>query len=188
MSYKLNITRILPKAGVASLALLLGACQLTTTQDPTAGLEFRAERYAQYERKQAFENCRNEALQRDEEARRKGSAGAYLTSAIVADKCVSELGAGSDVVPRGEQMRISALAIVNYFKGGDMEQARRSFEAFKSKYPQHDLYFADGSSFVASSEVILGRSEDWTFGTFAALNVNDDLKREVRRMHHWKNK
>ena len=85
-------------------------------------------------------------------------------------------------------MRISALAIVNYFKGGDMEQARRSFEAFKSKYPQHDLYFADGSSFVASSEVILGRSEDWTFGTFAALNVNDDLKREVRRMHHWKNK
>ena len=50
MSYKLNINRILPKAGVASLALFLGACQLTTTQDPTAGLEFRAERYAQYER------------------------------------------------------------------------------------------------------------------------------------------
>ncbi|OUR79049.1 hypothetical protein A9Q83_05560 [Alphaproteobacteria bacterium 46_93_T64] len=188
MSTQLDFHRIIPKACVASLALLLGACQLTTTPDPTAGLEFRAERYAQYERKQVFENCRNEALQRDEDARRKGSSGAYLTSARVADKCVSELGSGSDVVPKGEQMRISALAIVNYFKGGDMEQARRSFEAFKSKYPQHDLYFSDGSSFVASSEAILGRTDDWTFGTFAALNVNDDLKREIRRMHHWKNK
>jgi len=52
----------------------------------------------------------------------------------------------------------------------------------------HDLYFADGSSFVASSEALLGRSDNWTFGKFAVLNVNDDLKREIRRMHHWKNK
>lgn len=181
-----NLTR--PYLGIPVLAVLLSGCQLTTAADPTAGLEFRAERYAQYESKRGFENCQNEALKRDEEARNNTSSAGYITSAQVASKCLAELGSGNDVVSTDEQMRLNAMAVVNYFKGGDVEQARRSFESFKVRYPEHDLYFSDGSSFIASSDALLGRSEEWTFGEFAALNVNDALKREIRRMQHWKNK
>lgn len=188
MFFMHEIRRKTSKIGLVSLALLLGACQLTTDPDPTAGLEFRADRYAQFERKQSFELCRDEAHERDEMARDRASPGAYLTSARVAEKCVAELGSGSDVVSKDEQMRLSGLIVINYFKGGDVEQARRSFEGFQDRYPEHDLYFADGSSFVASAGALLGRSDSWTFGEFSALNVNGDLKREIRRMHHWKNR
>ncbi len=188
MPYNILIQRIAPKAGLASLALLLGACQLTTNTDPTAGLEFRAKRYAQFEQKQAFETCRDEALKRDENARNQASTGAYLTSARVAEKCGTLLDHDSGVVSKDEQMRLSSLVVINYFKGGDVEQARRSFDVFKNRYPGHDLYFAGGSSFIASTEALLGRTDEWTFGELAELNVNDDLKREIRRMHHWKNR
>lgn len=183
-----NTRQHVARLGLISLILTLGACQLTTSPDPTAGLKFRADRYAQYEKKQAFERCRDEAHERDEQARGTGSSGGYLISAKVAQKCVVELGSGEDLVSKDEQMRLSALSVINYFKGGDVEQARRSFEEFKSRYPEHDLYFADGSSFVASSEALLGRTESWTFGEFSSLNVNAELKREIRRMHHWKNR
>ncbi|MBL4907500.1 MAG: hypothetical protein JKX94_08620 [Sneathiella sp.] len=188
MYFSHDVRCMAPKFGLLSLVLFLGACQLTTDQDPTAGLEYRAERYSQYEKKYAFEKCKDEAHERDEMARRKAGSGAYLTSARVAEKCVGELGNGSDVVSKDEQMRLNALVVINYFKGGDVEQARRNFETFKNRYPEHDLYFADGSSFVASAEALLGRTDQWTFGEFSTLNVSAELKREIRRMHHWKNR
>jgi hypothetical protein len=85
-------------------------------------------------------------------------------------------------------MRVHALATLNYFKGGDVEQARRTFEGFKGTYPDNDLYFGDGSSFIETTEVLLGRTDSLSFGQFAALNVNDSLKSEMRRLNHWKDK
>jgi len=85
-------------------------------------------------------------------------------------------------------MRVHALAALNYFKGGDVEQARRSFEDFKATYPDSDLYFADGSSFTETTEVLLGRTDPISFGQFAALNVNKSVKSEMRRLNHWKDK
>ena len=37
-------------------------------------------------------------------------------------------------------------------------------------------------------EALLGRRESWTFGEFSALNINSDLKSEMRRVLYWKNK
>ncbi len=172
--------------GVAALAL--SGCLTTTKKDPTEGLEFHSARYAQVQRMDAFEACRNEALELDRQARERGSAATYLTSAEVLAKCDREAGPIDDVIPQAERMRLSALAVVNAFRGGDIERARRGLEGFKSRYPDHDLYFADGSSFVASTEALLGRNEDTSFGQFAVLNVNDDLKSEMRRLGYWKNK
>ena len=81
-----------------------------------------------------------------------------------------------------------ALAVLNYFKGGDLEQVRRSFDDFKVTYPDNDLYFGDGSSFTETAEVLLGRADPMSFGRFAVLNVNDRVKSEMRRLNHWKDK
>ncbi|MBT6285904.1 MAG: hypothetical protein HOI96_12090, partial [Rhodospirillaceae bacterium] len=91
-------------------------------------------------------------------------------------------------VAANERMRLHALSVVNFFKGGDVEMARRQFDGFKSAWPEHDLYFSGGTSFVATAEALLGRTEPQTFGQFLALNVTDEVKSEMRRINHWKNK
>lgn len=175
-------------AALSGLALLLGACSLTGHDDPLPDLSFRESRFEQMQGIKAFEACRDEGLTLDTQARSRAAAGAFLTSARVLDGCGANLGSAATGVPLAERMHVHALAVVNYFKGGDVEQARRSFNGFKATYPDNDLYFADGSSFIETTEVLLGRTDPISFGQFAALNVSDRVKSEMRRLNHWKDK
>ena len=169
------------------VSFTLGACLTNQEADPTAGLEFRSDRFAQMERLNTFDLCRSDAMTLDSKARARGDTAAYLTSAKVMEDCVDNLGDAAELVPQEDRMRLSAMATVNYFRGGDVEKARQSFETFDRRYPDADLYFADGSSFTSSVEALLGRTETMQYGVFSTLNVNGTLKRELRRMHHWKN-
>ncbi len=175
-------------ATLSGAALLLGACSLMGDSDPLNDLSFRESRFEQMQRINAFEACRDEGLTLDSQARSRASAGAFLNSARVLDGCGANLGSAASAVPKPERMRVHALATLNYFKGGDVEQARRTFEGFKATYPDNDLYFGDGSSFIETTEVLLGRATTVSFGQFAALNVNNRLKSEMRRLNHWKDK
>lgn len=175
-------------AALSGAALLLGACSLTGNSDPLNDVSFREQRFEQVQSINAFEACRDEGLTLDNQARSRASAGAFLNSARVLDGCGANLGSAASAVPMAERMRVHALATLNFFKGGDVEQARRTFESFKATYPDNDLYFGDGSSFTETTEVLLGRTDAISFGQFAALNVNDSLKSEMRRLNHWKDK
>jgi hypothetical protein len=176
---------------IALLAGVLGAlagCNNSGSIDPLADARFREARSQQMQGIQAFDACRNEALLLDSQARGRASAGAFLASARVLERCEADLGVAASTVSQVERMRLHALAVVNFFKGGDVEQARRTFEAFKTTHKGSDLYFGDGTSFIETTEVLLGRDSPMSFGRFAALNVGEDLKRELRRMSHWKSK
>lgn len=175
-------------ATLSGAALLLGACSLTGNSDPLNDVSFREQRFEQMQAINAFEACRDEGLTLDSQARSRASAGAFLTSARVLDSCGADLGGAAPAVSAPERMRVQALAVLNYFKGGDVEQARRAFESFKTRFPDNDLYFADGSSFVETAQVLLGRADPVSFGQFAALNVDDRVKSEMRRLNHWKDK
>ena len=175
-------------ATLSGVALLLGACSLIGNNEPLNDVSFRESRFEQMQSIRAFEACRDEGLTLDSQARSRASAGAFLNSARVLDGCGANLGTAASAVPKSERMRVHALATLNYFKGGDVEQARRSFEGFKATYPDNDLYFADGSSYTETTEVLLGRTDPISFGQFAALNVNKRVKSEMRRLNHWKNK
>ncbi len=179
----------LRRAGLlAGAMVVLAACGMNSTTNPVNDVSFRESRFQQMQKIQAFESCRDEGLMLDSQARSRGSTGAFLTSARVLSGCSSELGEAASAVPQTERMRVDALAVTNYFKGGDVEQARRSFDAFKGRHGGSDLYFGDGSSFIETTELLLGRSEPMSFGAFASANVNDNVKREMRRMNHWKDK
>jgi len=178
-----------PKATSLGLLLLsVAACGTNGVATPADTAEFRQSRYEQIQKIQAFNACRDEALELDGQARTRASTGAYLTSARVMEKCNADLGAATDSVAQNERMRLTALSTLNSFRGGDIEQARRRFEAFKTAYPGHDLYFADGTSFLATGEALLGRAEPYSYGEFATLNVNNRVKSEMRRLNYWKNK
>ncbi|MGB0682355.1 MAG: hypothetical protein ACPGOV_06590 [Magnetovibrionaceae bacterium] len=171
----------LPLALIATLA----ACNMNKAQNPMDGLEFREARYQEMMRLNAFEACREQGLELDRQARARGSAGAFLASAEVLAGCSGELSAAAPQGEEAEVMRTEALAITNYIRGGDVARARALFDGFRESYPDHDLYFADGSSFIATTEALLGRSEPRSFGSFAALNVNKVIKHEMRRLHRW---
>ena len=175
-------------ATLSGAVLLLGACSLMGNSDPLNDVSFRESRFEQMQSISAFESCRDEGLTLDSQARGRASPGAFLNSARVLDGCGANLGSAASAVPKSERMRVHALAVLNYFKGGDVEQARRSFEGFKASYPYSDLYFADGSSYTETTEVLLGRTDPISFGQFAALNVDKRVKREMRRLNHWKDK
>lgn len=143
----------------------LGACTLNGQTNPLESASFREGRYEQMKKIQDFETCQVEALELDKQARARGSAGTYLASAKVLASCNRNLGTAAKGIQINRQMRLAALSITNYFRGGDVEQARISFEIFQQSYPSHDLYFADGSSFVETTEALLGRSQPMSYST-----------------------
>jgi len=173
----------------AALVLLgagLAACQ--TVPNPMEGIGFREARYQEVTLMRDYRQCRDEALEIDKQARASGSSGGYLTSARLLEKCESKLGPDVAGLAVDERMRAYALGVQNYVKGGDMVAARRTFDSFKGAFPNHDIYYPDGSSFIVTMEALLGRQDPWSFGEFAALNVNSTLKSEMRRLNYWKNK
>lgn len=173
---------------LAGAMVTLAACGMNTATNPVNDVSFRESRFQQMQKIQSFESCRDEGLMLDSQARSRASSGAFLTSARVLSGCTEDLGEAASAIPQNERMRVDALAVMNYFKGGDVEQARRHFDAFKANHAGSDLYFGDGSSFIETTEILLGRSAPMSFGQFAAANVNDGVKREMRRMNHWKDK
>jgi len=179
---------IFKAATLGASLLALAACNMNQTTNPLAEASFREARFEEMQKLQSFRTCRDQALQMDSDARARGSAAAFLTSARVLDKCNADLGTAAKSVAANERMRLHALSVVNFFKGGDVEMARRQFDGFKSAWPEHDLYFSGGTSFVATAEALLGRTEPQTFGQFLALNVTDEVKSEMRRINHWKSK
>lgn len=175
-------------AGLVLALLAVSACTTSNAPDPLSTAEFRQARFQEIENARSYRACRDEALELDSQARVRGSAGAYLNSAQILESCESDLGGESRAVSAEERMRLKALAVLNYIRGGDIDSAQRSYDGFTAAFPDSDLYLADGSSFRNTAEVLLGRTDSLSFGAFATLNVGDDVQSEMRRLHHWKNK
>lgn len=185
----MKFPRYLSRVPVAiGISFLIAGCNLNQVANPLPDTDFREKRFEQMQNLQAFKKCRDEGIQLDSEARNRGAPAAFSTSARIIAKCVDGMGTAATVVSSEERMRLSALSIVNFIKGGDVETARRRFERFKSTWPDHDLYLAGGASFISTADALLGRVQDKTFGQFSAMNVNDDVKSEMRRLNHWKNR
>ena len=169
-------------------AVALAACATGADLESAGSIDFREARFQQIAMMREYRACRDQGVELDRQARNTGSRGKYLTSAQVLQKCETEIGPDGSGIARHERMRAYGLSIQNYFKGGDVEQARENFDKFRQTFPNHDLYYPDGASFAGTMEALLGRQQRWTFGEFSALNVNDTVKSEMRRMLYWKNK
>jgi hypothetical protein len=165
----------------------LSACATDVT-DPLEGIGYRQARFEQISMMREYRHCRDQGVELDRKARSSGASGTYLASARVLEKCETSLGPDAAGIARDERMRTYALSVQNYFKGGDVESARDNFGKFKTQFADYDFYYPDGTSFVTTMEALLGQRERWTFGEFSALNINDGLKSEMRRVLYWKNK
>ncbi len=184
--------RAAARAGAVGLvALGLAACNSTFSQgggkDLSGGIDYRQKRFEETSALQDFRDCRKEAMALSDKARANSAPGRYLASARLLEKCEAEVPPEAADRARDERMRAYALSIQNYFKGGNVEKAAANLKDFKEAFPDKDLYFKDGSSFIATMEVLLGQRPDSDLGRFSTANVNETLKAEMKRIRYWNN-
>ncbi len=170
---------------VAATVLVAAACTTNGQPNPQEGIGFREARFQEISAMREYRQCRDDALELDTQARTTGNTGRYLASAQLLEKCEAEIGPEAKGVAEEERMRAYALGIQNYLKGGDIAKARENLHAFKRSFPDKDLYYTDGSSFIASMEVLIGQSDDLAFSRFGATNIGDKLADEMRRIRYW---
>ncbi len=168
------------------LAGLLAACSTSDEILDLEGIGFRESRYEDVSAMHGFRACRDEALSLDALARANGDTARYRASAKLLEQCESGLGPDAAGISREERMRAYGLSIQNYIKAGDLESARENLDRFRQAFPNNDLYYPDGSSFLHTMEALLRQKEPKEFGMFTAFNVNTTLKGEMRRIAYWK--
>ena len=173
-----------PALLLATLAVT--ACSTQPKLPDFGSIDFRETRYQDVAALRDFRDCRDQAVELDNQARVSGDPARYLSSAELLERCDQDLGPDAAVIPEDERMRAHGLGIQNYIKGGDAGAARRRLERFKQLYPGRDLYYADGSSFRSTMELLLGQREQRDFGRYSMLNVSTALKDEMRRIQYWK--
>lgn len=172
-----------------SLSALLGAALVSacvqTAPPASEGIGFRQARFEEISAMRAFRACRDEAVQLDAQARASGVAGTYLASARLLENCESELGPNAAGLAVDERVRAFALAVQNHLKGGDVAASRAGLDTFRQAFPDQDLYYPDGTSFVESMEMVLGLTEPNAAGMFSTSNTSPALKKEIRRVQYW---
>ena len=183
---RMTSVRILRNVGLATaVTLTVSACNVTSGRPAGEGIGFHETRYEEVAAMRDYRKCRDEGLELDRLARASGDRTKYLASARLLEKCESELGPEAAGVARDERMRAYGLSILNFLRGGDMAAARNNLQRYTQTFAENDLYFADGSSFRETMQALLGQRDDRDFGQFSMLNVNRDLKEEMRRIQYW---
>jgi len=170
---------------LAATALVVGACNMYTADTAREGIGYREVRFAEISAMRKYRACRDDAMEIDRKAKSETSTARYLASARLLEKCESELGPEASKVAREERMRAVALAIQNYFKGGDIAKSRSLLQKLKKVFPGHDLHLADGSSYLDTMEVLLGVQDRSSIGEFSVANVSGEMKSELRRLRYW---
>ena len=172
-------------AGPLVALAALSAC-VTDGMTPDGGIGFRQARFVEISAMREYRACRDDALALDTRARQNDAPARYLASARLLQKCEANLGPEVTGIAAEERMRAFALSIQNYFKGGDVAAARSSLENYRKAHDDHDLYFADGSSFVETMELLLGLHDRTDVGEYSTVNASSTLKSELRRVRYWK--
>jgi hypothetical protein len=180
-----NMRRV---AAAGLMAALLGGCvtggPLLPPMDE-AGVGSREAQFRNMAALQDYRSCRDDAIAIDAEARKSAQPGRYLAAAALLEKCERGLGEDAEAAPLQERMRAYALAVVDYAKGGDIAKSRTTLDRFKSHFPDHDLRFADGGSFIQTAEMLLGVRDRASPGTLAASDIGDRTRGEMRRLRYW---
>lgn len=172
-------------AAIVVAASTLSACQTLSLPQIDEGIGYREARFVEISAMREWRQCRDDALVLDEQARTRSSPAKYLASAEQLTQCETQVGPDAANVARDERMRAYAVSIQNYLKGGDVAKARENLEKFKTHFSEDDLYFADGSSYIQSLEILLGLKDRTAVGELSMANVSAELKAELRRARYW---
>ena len=170
---------------VLGLGLGLSACVGLTPPLDAEGIGYRQARSMELAAMREWRSCQDEAMTLDEAARREANPAQYRASAVMIERCETVLGPGAAGLATEERMRAFALATQNHLKAGDPVEARRMLEAFIAGFPDRDLYYADGTSFIETMTVLVGLTDRRAPADLLLVNVGSKVRAEIRRVRHW---
>ena len=163
--------------------VVLSACNMATTGDLYEGVVMQQPQYEEIAGMREYRACVDESMLLDQIAQDVNMAARYLASARLMEKCENEFNADALNVGKEERLRAGALSVQNYLKGGDVVSAQARLDWLKHEFPNSDLYFEDGSSFIETMDVLLNSDSN---SAVALANVSSEVRAEVRRISYWR--
>lgn len=167
-------------------AVFISACSSTTTTEPSLRVSNRAVtsdvHHDYYQSIDAA--CEQQAIEMDGFAQQSGQAAQYLASAKAMLRCVNGIQFPKGHPDSDKGLRLMALSVMNFVKGGDIDGAQIALKKTQSKFPNKDLYFADYSSFFDTATALL-EQQTLSRHQLAALNISSDLRTEIERHQYW---
>lgn len=170
--------------GIIGLGLAAACNPVTLAQSPGPSTNV-VERALDMQAVLAFNDCVTEGKTRDNAASAASDQALYLSSADVLVSCEDQLGTSTQLVNQRDRMQISALAVQNYLKGGDVAKARLALNKFDEKFAPGDLIFSDGSSFTSTMHALLFQHDQREQLALSSLNAKSSVKDEIRRAWYW---
>jgi hypothetical protein len=169
---------------VAAVALISACSPLTTAQAPGPSTNV-IERAKDMQAVLAFNECSQDGKMKDVAAASAQDQALYLSSADTLAGCDRTLDEATQLIAQRDRMQVSALAVQNYLKGGDVAKARLALDEFQARFGPDDLIYADGSSFTDTMHALLFQHEQPEQLALSTLNAKAGVKDEIRRAWYW---
>ena len=184
------VRRRMIRSAIAVALLSFGLRGCLAPPPDLEGIGFRDARYREAQAMRDWRDCRDEGLALEREAGRAAAPARHLAAARVLEGCESGLGPEASALAAEERMQAYAVAIQGRLKGGDPAGARAGLQRFRTAFPNRDLYFDDGTSFLDTLESVLdagagARGPDGGANAGGA-NVGGGLAGELRRLVRWR--
>jgi outer membrane PBP1 activator LpoA protein len=186
MTFSFQTKHAIKVMSVILAAAFISACSSTTSTEPNLRVSNSAKNndisnnYFQ----SIDAACEQQAIKMDSFAQQSGQAAQYLASAKAMLRCVNGIQFPKGHPDADKALRLMALSVMNFVKGGDIEGAQVALRKTQSKFPDKDLYFADYSSFFDTATALL-EQQTLSRHQLAALNISADLRTEIERHQYW---
>jgi hypothetical protein len=180
MTFSIRIKHTIRVLFVLLTAAFISACSSTTKSEPSLLISNINNNY--YQTIDAA--CEQQAIKMDSFAQQSGQAAQYLASAKAMLRCVNGIQFPKGHPDADKALRLMALSVMNFVKGGDIDGAQVALRKTQSKFPDKDLYFADYSSFFDTATALL-EQQTLSRHQLAALNISADLRTEIERHQYW---
>lgn len=129
-------------------------------------------------------NCYSDVLQRETSVGNSNQASQQIALAKAASRCIEKVHFYPQHPDNQLAMQLNALAVVNYIKAGETQNAAESLSDFRTKFPQQDLLFSDYTSFVDTAVALL-QHKNLSARQMQVLNINASLRSELKRQEYW---
>lgn len=127
--------------------------------------------------------CVSQVLERESAIRESSSAAQFVSLAKQANRCLDGIRFYAQHPDNQIAMRLNALAVVNFVKGGDLVSAKSSLSDFTQRFVKQDLVFDDYTSFLDTATALL--EPNLSARQLAMLNINPTLRSELNRQRTW---
>jgi hypothetical protein len=186
MSFSFQTKHAIKVVSVVLAAAFLSACLSTTSSEPRLRVSNSAiSSHVNHDYYQSMDGaCEQQAIEMDGFAQQSGQASQYLASAKAMLRCVKGIQFPKGHPDADKALRLMALSVINFVKGGDIDGAQIALKKTQTKFPNKDLYFADYSSFFDTATALL-EQQRLSRHQLAALNISSDLRTEIERHQYW---